>query len=94
MRDGRLITTHDVFGVYKRDGSQNEMYISDDQEIVSQQRPGDQYFIKAIVGDGGNHSIRISKIRVEINGKVGSRRGQGNEGGYSLRSGLRAGKGQ
>lgn len=41
MRDGRLIATHDVFGVYKRDGSQNEMHISSDQEIVSQQRPGD-----------------------------------------------------
>ena len=32
-------------------------------------------------------------IRVEINGKIGARRGQANEGAYSLRSGLRAGKG-
>ena len=80
MREGRLIATHDIFGVYLRDGTQTERTISEDEEIIKLCRAGDQYFIKAIVGDGGGHNLTINNIRCEIFGRMAGQGAQDADG--------------
>jgi hypothetical protein len=58
------VESFDIFGVYKRDGTQTTKRISHLQHIVNKAVVGDKYILKQIVGSSG--SLSISNLQVSL----------------------------